>query len=152
MKLRTTKKLSFDKRGWKLCVVVNCRCKVRRSRKRNKCAKHHGRWFKEAHPLEYSFAHLRQRAKERGIEFRLAIEQYKEFAAKTDYASLKGKSGLSLSIDRIDPRKGYTAENIQAITLRENSRKQWTDMPAWMKAEMKEAESATNRPLQDNDQ
>jgi len=60
---------------------------------------------------------------QRGKDFQLSREEYIEFAIKTDYARMKGKTTLSLSIDRIDNRKGYEKTNIQAITLRANSRK-----------------------------
>jgi hypothetical protein len=98
---------------------------------------HHNHYFKERFPLKYSFQKLRARARERGHEFSLTYEQYEAFAIKTDYARLKGKTSLSLSIDRKDDSLGYHHWNIQAITIRENSRKLWTDMPGYMKEEMR---------------
>ena len=89
------------------------------------CSRCRSRRWRAKFPLHYAFHHLRNRAKERGHEFGLTLEQYIAFAVKTDYAKLKGKSSLSLSIDRIDNNRGYFADNIQAITLRENSLKQF---------------------------
>lgn len=80
------------------------------------------------------------RAKERGKEFSLTYAQYEAFAINTDYAKLKGKTSLSLSVDRVDDKLGYHWWNIKAITLRENTRKQYANIPAWMKEEIKQAE------------
>lgn len=89
------------------------------------CARHRTVRFKEKFPLKYSFNKLKQRAKERGKAFSLTYAEYEGFAIKTDYARLKGKTSLSLSIDRVDNSRGYEAGNIAALTLRENSRKQF---------------------------
>jgi hypothetical protein len=82
------------------------------------------RWA-ESHPLQRAFHNLRTHAKERGKDFSLTFTEFVVFAERTDYMQRKGKTSLSLSIDRIDNSKGYSASNIQAISLRENSRKQW---------------------------
>jgi hypothetical protein len=88
------------------------------------CSRCHNRRWKEKFPLHYSFKNLRVRAKQRGKDFTLTREQYIEFAIKTDYARMKGKTTLSLSIDRVNNSRGYHADNIAAITLRANSRKE----------------------------
>jgi hypothetical protein len=106
------------------------------------CSRCRSRRWKEKFPLHYSFKNLRVRAKQRGKTFTLTREFYVEFALKTDYHKLKGKTSLSLSIDRIDNRRGYEPGNIRAITLRENSRRQFTDMPDYMKPEMEQCEMA----------
>ena len=105
------------------------------------CSRCRTRRFKDAHPLRYSFGKLRNRAKERGKEFSLTFGEYESFAIKTDYARMKGKTSLSLSIDRIKNNEGYHVGNIRAITLAENSRKQHTDIPAWMRSEIQAAQS-----------
>ncbi len=87
------------------------------------CPKCRARRWKAAHPLKYSFNKLRNRARERGKEFSLRFKEYERFAKKTKYDQLKGKSGLSLSIDRKDNSQGYYVGNIRAITISENSRK-----------------------------
>lgn len=81
--------------------------------------------WKASNPLRYAFGNLRRRAKQRGKDFSLTFEQYREFAIKTDYDKMRGKTSLSLSIDRINNERGYHFDNIQAITLRENTRKQF---------------------------
>jgi hypothetical protein len=85
------------------------------------------RWktWKAKNPIRYSFGNLKRRAKQRGKVFLLTFEEYRAFAIKTDYARLKGKTSLSLSIDRIDNDGPYCASNIQAISLSSNVRKQY---------------------------
>jgi hypothetical protein len=84
---------------------------------------------------------LKQRAHERGKDFTLTREQYIEFAVKTNYAKMKGKTSMSLTIDRIDNNQGYHVWNIRCITLSENSRKLFTTMPDWMKDEIRALEA-----------
>jgi len=107
------------------CSHPRCRRKVRRSEHSDKCCKHRLAAFREKHPLKYSFGNLRRRAKERCVPFHLTFEQYEAFAIKTDYARLKGKTSLSLSVDRKENSLGYWPWNLQAISLRENSRKEY---------------------------
>lgn len=107
------------------CSHRGCWRKVRRSEHSDKCYKHRIAAFREKHPLKYSFGNLRKRAKQRGVPFHLTFEQYEAFAVRTDYAKLKGKSSLSLSVDRIENSLGYWPWNLSAISLRENSRKNY---------------------------
>ena len=108
------------------CLTPRCRRTVNKKKENSpfcwKC-----RWHtkKEKNPLMYSFGNLRRRAKQRGKEFALTFEQYRSFCLNTDYHKLKGKSSLSLSIDRIDNSRGYFADNIRAIELTTNSRRQF---------------------------
>ena len=71
-----------------------------------------------------------RRNKERPIEaaipFDLTFNDFKAFCKKTKYLKGKGKTKDSYSIDRIndDPEKGYHGyrkDNIQKLTLSENS-------------------------------
>ena len=110
------------------CETPRCRGVVnRKTEKSPYCTRCRRRKWKSANPLRYAFGNLRRRAKQRGKSFTLAFEEYKEFAERTDYHKLKGKSSLSLSIDRIDNSKGYEAGNIRTLRLSENSRKQHVD-------------------------
>ena len=85
-----------------------------------KCQKK--KWY-EKYPLKYVFGFLKQNAKRRGIEFRLSLEEFKDFCEETNYLELRGQTKESLSIDRKDPREGYHRKNIQVLTLSENSSK-----------------------------
>ena len=108
------------------CLTPRCRGVVnKKTEKSPYCYRCRWAHFKERNPLRYSFGNLRRRAKQRGKDFSLSFEQYKAFAIRTDYARMKGKTSLSLSIDRKENSKGYSLDNIQALTLRANSRKQF---------------------------
>jgi hypothetical protein len=88
------------------------------------CAKCRTARWKAKYPLHVSFQALRKRAKERGHAFTLSREFYIAWAEKTEYAKYKGKTTKSLSVDRKNRNEGYHEWNIEAITLRENSRKE----------------------------
>jgi hypothetical protein len=105
------------------CAFGKCKRKVYKSEHSDKCSRHRNRAWRDEHPLAYFFHKLRSRANERGITFTLTFEQYERFAITTDYAKMKGKTSLSLTIDRKDNGLGYHEWNIQAMLLRENSRK-----------------------------
>jgi hypothetical protein len=107
------------------CRTRNCRGFVGKSGKSPYCAKCRTRRWKAKYPLHYSFAKLQARARERKKDFSLTRSQYIYFAKSTGYEKMKGKTSFSLSIDRIDDKQGYHWWNIQAITLRENTRKQF---------------------------
>lgn len=113
------------KKPWKKCIINGCSATVNPRNKQNKCPRCKTRWYRNTHPLKYYFNKLRSRTKERGHEFSLTFEQYHSFCLNTDYHKLKGKTSLSLSVDRINGREGYHASNIRAITLSNNSRKEW---------------------------
>lgn len=102
------------------------KCKTKHCRNEGKpviCNTCRDRKFKEAHPEAYAYNKLKCNAKRRGKEFDLTINEFKEFCVKTQYLRGVGKFASSFSIDRIDPDKGYTKDNIQVLTLAENSRK-----------------------------
>jgi len=81
--------------------------------------------------MKYAYYNLRSNAKHRGKEFDLTFEQFKKFAIETDYFVGKGKKKDSYSIDRIDNNKGYTLDNIQIMTLSENSKKYTKTLDAY---------------------
>lgn len=110
----------------KKCVTIQCRgVIISKASKNVLCPKCRWRSWVEKSPLKAAFKTLRNHAKERGKEFTLTFEQFSAFAVKTDYLKRKGKTSLSLQIDRIRNEHGYHIWNIQAITLRENTRKQF---------------------------
>lgn len=114
------------KTGKNYCLTPLCRGLVNKKNEHSPYCTHcRLNRFREKFPLKYSFGNLRRRAKQRGKDFSLTYEQYEEFAIKTDYARLKGKSSLSLSIDRKNNDEGYHFWNIRAITLQNNTRKQF---------------------------
>jgi hypothetical protein len=124
--------LQFDlKRKNGMCVVKFCRDKALSRKGRKKpyryCAKHRRQHDKERDPVGYHFDVLRQNAKRRKVAFKLTKKQFALFCAETDYLRLKGRYKDSLTIDRIDPLRGYEAGNIQVLKNGENVRKMHAD-------------------------
>lgn len=108
------------------CVAAFCKNKARAGHRFcHKCAH---RYQKETNPLVYWYKSLKQNARRRGKEFSLTKEDFRFFCTSTGYLELKGKEGNKFSIDRIDPEKGYSLDNIQMITLSQNTSKHWIDM------------------------
>lgn len=64
---------------------------------------------------------LKNNAKRRGKDFSLTLDDFMHFLKQNpNYMVKKGIRVKSLQIDRIDNLKGYSLDNIRAITLREN--------------------------------
>ena len=83
--------------------------------------------YKAAHPYAYSLNKLRNNAKRRGIAFDLTLEEWIMFCDLTGYVHACGRGADSLSVDRIDASKGYSLDNIRAVTLAENTRVAWVN-------------------------
>lgn len=104
-----------------LCITPYCRNnKTKNSSYCHKCNK---RQYRERNPIRSSYTNLKCNSKRRGIEFSLTFEEFEQFCQQTEYIKGVGKKKDSYSIDRIDPTKGYTIDNIQVLTLSENSKK-----------------------------
>jgi hypothetical protein len=89
------------------------------------CRKCTTKRYRERNPLKYWYDTLKMNARRRGKAFTLTLEQFSEFCKHTGYNELKGKTANSLSIDRIRDVDGYHADNIRAITLSENTKRQY---------------------------
>lgn len=87
------------------------------------CGTCRARKWRIEHPEKYAYNNLKNRAKQRGIEFTLTFDQFKKFCVKTKYIAGKGRHRDGLTIDRRDERKGYTIDNIRTLTLSENIKK-----------------------------
>lgn len=114
---------SNKKKG--ICPAYRCSNKI--ADKKKFCHKHHARCQKETNPVGYTYSILKQNAKRRNKEFKLTIDDFKEFCEETKYINLKGKKAKCASIDRIDPKKGYERGNIRMISLSDNSKKMHED-------------------------
>lgn len=79
--------------------------------------------WRKKNPIRSAYTTLKCNAKRRGKVFKLTFEEFKEFAIKTDYINRKGITATSYHIDRIDENKGYTVDNIQVLTNRDNVKK-----------------------------
>jgi len=131
--------------GMKRCATPYCRKPARDTHRL--CSRCNNRRWAQRNPLRYAYGNLRRRARQRGHAFELTFEQYRQFAVQTGYDQLKGKHGKSLSIDRIDPSRGYRMNNIRAVTLSENSRLKYSSMPGWMKEEYEKELAKTSHEI-----
>ena len=102
-------------------------CKESPKSKHRFCAKHAHRYYKEQHPIRYTYQGLKCNARRRGHKFTLTLEQFEKFCKENNYMELKGRTASSASIDRIDPSKGYEEGNLQVLSVAENSAKMHTD-------------------------
>lgn len=88
---------------------------------------HHTRWYRDTHPINYTFHYLRVRARRRGIKFLLTLAEFARFCRETDYLEKKGRFKGDLSIDRVREEMPYHVDNIQILTVGENvsKRRAW---------------------------
>ena len=107
------------------CQTKHCRSKAYKAEKL--CLSCRQRKFKERSPFAYHFNALRCNAKRRGKELSLTIEQFTAFAIEHRLIDSQGNKNPRLSIDRIDQARGYHLDNIQVLTVSENSRKRFVD-------------------------
>jgi hypothetical protein len=74
-------------------------------------------------PLRASFTILRNNAKRRKKPFDLTLDQFRQFAEENGYMEGKGRHAGALHIDRRDPLKGYTIDNLRVLECTANSAK-----------------------------
>lgn len=103
------------------CANRDCRREAPRGRSR--CNRCRNREARERDPARYAYHRLKANAKRRGKLFDLTLEEFRRFATATDYLKAKGRRATCYHVDRIDERRGYTADNIQPLTNRANVRK-----------------------------
>jgi hypothetical protein len=103
------------------CVTQGC--KNDNAPNRKLCYKCRSREYAKRQPAMYYYNALRNNARRRDHKFALSFDEFMRFCEETGYMELKGKDPNSASIDRIKPWLGYTYDNIQVLTLAENSRK-----------------------------
>lgn len=120
MKDKNMFKIAKKKRSGLCCAF---RCLKASGKKDRFCPKHRHRYNKANNYLNYTYNLLRSNAISRNKEFALTLDQFKQFCADTDYLERKGKKGSSLTVERIDPLKGYEIGNIRALDHYSNSYK-----------------------------
>jgi hypothetical protein len=101
------------------CITEGCKNKARKGR--NYCGSCNTKTARNKNPIRYLYENLRSNARRRGKEFKITIDEFREFCNETSYDKLKGIQAYSLTIDRERPWEGYTKENIRAISLSLNS-------------------------------
>lgn len=80
--------------------------------------------WRNKYPVKAAYAALRDNSKRRGIEFSITLQQFIRFCVKTQLLTNRGTKAESYSIDRKDETKGYSYDNIQMLTISENSKKE----------------------------
>lgn len=103
-------------------VCIDCQSKFA-APGRNICYSCKQARYKRANPVKYAYRKLRANASRRGKRFELTLDEFREFCQKTKYLVGKGRSKESYHIDRINPSRGYTKDNIQVLTNSENIKK-----------------------------
>ncbi len=102
-------------------------CRKQKGSKQRLCNKHATHAWRVRYPIKAAWKTLRDNAKRRRKFFDLTLEQFTEFVERTAYMDGKGIRRHCLHIDRIDPTRGYTFDNIQTLTCSENSSKGATE-------------------------
>lgn len=102
------------------CETQNCNNKIIVGKKCSSC-----RCFetRKKDPEKYAYNNLKSNAKKRNIVFELTIEEFCQFCIETNYIIGKGKTKLSLTIDRKNNDIGYILSNLRVLTNSENSSK-----------------------------
>lgn len=103
------------------CTTRGCKNKCKGKVKH--CTTCRSRIARLKDPVRYAYNNLKNRAGQRGIEFSLTIEQFREFCIKSQYIAGKGRTMESYTIDRIDNNHGYHIWNIQVMTKGDNIKK-----------------------------
>lgn len=96
-------------------------CRRQKAAKQKHCHRHAQQAWRIKYPIKAAWKALRDNAKRRGKFFDLTLEQFTHFVEKTKYMDDKGRERHCLHIDRIDPARGYTFDNIQTLTCSENT-------------------------------
>lgn len=112
------------------------RCRRAAGKKQRLCPRCWYRRYAETNPIGCAFNNIRKRARQRGHPFTLTREEFARLVTESGWIEKRGKTAKSLSIDRIDPRRGYEPGNVRVVTLSQNSRLKYAPLPGWMKAEM----------------
>lgn len=113
-------------------LSAECRACFRQRSSRNQKARHHAGGV--AYHLAYIIRGTRQRARKSGIEFDIDTEFLSSLLetqgglcaiSKITLTFTKGKGHVSTntSIDRINPTKGYTKDNVQLVASQVNTMK-----------------------------
>lgn len=103
-----------------LCKEKGCKRQVRAGGL--DCNTCHGRKVHQANPLKAAYRTLRGHAKQRHKEFTITVEEFTVLCFKTGYVEGKGWCKDALTIDRIDPQKGYSLDNMRVVTRSVNSK------------------------------
>lgn len=90
------------------------------------CYKHYRRKRKELDPVGERYQQMKSKAKQRGKDFYITLSEFRKFCEDTGYILKKGFRGKAASVDRKINSKGYSIDNIELLTLRQNINKYFT--------------------------
>ncbi len=105
-----------------ICSALYCQNRTDRTL----CGSCRCRKSRLADPVRYAFNNSRNRARQRGIEFTITLEWFRQFCHKVKYIGFKNRCAEGYSLDRIKNELGYVPGNIQILTVRENVKKYFT--------------------------
>lgn len=99
---------------------VKSRCMVKWCSKRTKdggllCHRHYQERWRNQNPEKSSFSTLRDHARGRGIRFTISLDYWKGLTDAFCY--FDPPEGEVVSIDRVDPARGYEPGNLRVISL-----------------------------------
>jgi hypothetical protein len=103
------------------CDITYCLNYAAKGRKR--CNKCRSRLYRAKHKLVATYHINKANATRRGISWELSLKDFESFCIENNYLEFKGLTPDSYSIDRIKSDIGYTATNIQVLTLADNTTK-----------------------------
>lgn len=113
------------------CQAMFCRNTTRTQNggREKYCQRCKTRKWKQTNPIRYAYVKAKAKAKKRGIEFGLTLEEWTAFFQEHNLVTLRGPNKENLSIDRKRSSEGYHKDNIKILTVSENSRKGKSDDP-----------------------
>lgn len=110
------------KKQGRYCCAYGCKEKPN-PKKGGLCHKHYARKLKERDPVYARYNQFCSKARARGIENSVTLEQFRKFCIDNDYILKKGRRGQNATIDRRCNVHGYHIWNITILTNRQNASK-----------------------------
>ena len=104
------------------CCAYNCINKPA-DRKGGLCTKHYHRRRRILDPVANRYTNFKGNALKRCKDFRITLEEFRQFCKDTGYIIEKGKRGRNCTIDRIRNWEGYYIGNIQIKSNQANIKK-----------------------------
>lgn len=89
---------------------------------RSHCSTCRSRRSRSNNPFRYHYLNLKHNAKRRGKAFDLTLEEFRELWLRhpDKWEEKKGPGECKWQVDREDPTKGYTADNVQIMEKKKN--------------------------------
>lgn len=80
------------------------------------------RAWRAAHPENHLWKNLKASARKRGLPFNLTLEEFMEFCRENNFVARVGRGSDDATVDRRDPREGYSKANLRVLSGEENAR------------------------------